>query len=228
MNQYNLDSLLSESFRMIVFGCSGSGKTYWICHKLIPVLLQKYSVFFVISPSYNGGVYTKHLPKETTKSIDSTKFKKGDDLPDKLKQIEFALKSFTKKGVKDQHGHSIVKYNSLIILDDVLSEKYAKMDELPNIFMRFRHYNCSIIMTSNSCTRIVSQSMIANSSHLVHFRFTAKPRNDAKHMLENYIECKGSEKEIKREVEKVYSTYLEDKKHGALIIDVTNNQIYTN
>lgn len=227
MNQYNLDSLLAQHFRMIVFGSSGSGKTYYICNKIIPVLLEKYQAFFVISPNYNGGVYPKHLPK-TTMTIDSTKFHKGDGLPEKLKQIEFVLQSYKKKGVKDQHGHAIFKYNSCIILDDVLSEKDAKSDELPNMFMRFRHYNCSLIFTSNSCTRIVSQAMIANSTHLIHFRFTAKPRNDAKHMIENYIDCKGTEKEIKKEVEKVYTKYLDEKKYGCLIIDVTNNKIYTN
>jgi hypothetical protein len=227
MNQYNLESLLSNHFRALFIGTTGSGKSFYICHKIIPVLLQKYQVFYVISPGYNSTVYTKHLPKEQTRVIDSKKLDvKG--LEQLLRSIEFTLEGQKKKGVKNQEGHTIYKFHSCIILDDVLSEKFSKSEEMMNLFMRLRHLQASIIMTANTTTRIISPAMYSNSSHLFFFRMPGVGRNNILNQLVNYVDCKGTDKKIKKEADDIYTKYVDQKKYGALIVSCEDSKIYTN
>jgi hypothetical protein len=228
MNQYNLDSLLSNHFRALFIGASGSGKSFFICHKIIPVLLDKYDVFIVITPLYNSTVYTKHLPKEGTRVIDSTQFTDSKGLEQTLKNIEFMLQGWKKKGVKNIDGHALYKFTTCIIMDDVLSEKFSKSEEMMNLFMRMRHYQCSIIMTANTTTRIISPAMYANTSHICFFKMYGKGRNDSLNQLLQYVDSKGTEKKIKKEVDDIYTKYVDQKKYGALLISCEDSKIYTN
>src|SRR6185369_5729546 len=143
-----------DYFRLICFGASQSGKTYFITQKLIPILLQKYQKWFIITPSYNQNVYKQLLPKDTVTFIDSTKFTDKNNLEQILLKIQFCLNQ-TKVG-KDFFGHTVYKWNSIIILDDVLSPKFSRSEGMINLFARFRHYQVSTIMTSNATKVLIS------------------------------------------------------------------------
>lgn len=222
----NLDALNKDYFRLLAIGASGSGKTFYICNQIIPAITNKYDVFYIISPGYNSNVYKQAIAKnKLVICVDSTKFGKTG-LKDTLNNIFFAIDKTEKKNIKDQHGHKVYKHNTIILLDDCLSEEYSKSTEMMNLFMRSRHYQCSIIMTSNATTRIITPQMLNNSSYLFVFKLMGKSRNDMLNMMMNYVDVKGSDKEIKKYCDDLLDQKVDSVKYGNMIIDLQDSKIY--
>lgn len=223
----NLDTLNKDYFRALFIGSGDSGKTYYICNRVIPTLCNKYQVFIIISPGYNYHVYKNSIPKDKLViSIDSTKFTNKNGLQEQLNNIIFTIDKTQKKGVKDQLGHSIYKYNTCIILDDVLSESLSKSEVMMNMFMRIRHYQCSLIMTANSTRRIITPQMLNNTNYLFVFKLMGKARNDMLNTLMHYVDIKGNDKDINKCFDKLLEDKVDSVKYGHLVIDQIDSKIY--
>jgi hypothetical protein len=231
--QYNLNTILQDYFRLIACGASDSGKTYFITKKLFPILVKKYKVFIVITPGYNGTVYKKALSNyvhpSCVKCVDSTKFESSKDLEATLVNIQKMIEK-TKIG-KNEDGHDVYRWNTCLILDDVLSEKNSRSEAMSNLFMRFRHYQCSIIFTSNYTNIVLTPLMLANSTHLALFQLAGKGRNDCLHLLMQRINYK-TESKGKDVASQIYKKYIDDRhtdtSRGSLLIDQTNSKLYYN
>lgn len=224
--QINSESVvLQDYFRMLLFGAGQSGKTWYIVNVLLPLLFKKYQKVFVITPSYNQSVYKKVIPKQFLTCIDPTKFDDKNDLEVCFKKIQFCIEQ-TKVG-KDETGHDVYKWNSIVILDDVLSPKFSRSETMIQLFARFRHYQVSTIMTSNAWRVLVSPLMLNNTTYIVMFNMKGDARNCAINQLMDYFNY-TNERDGKKKAEKIFQDYIENKRYGSLFLDQNSNKLYYN
>lgn len=221
LDHYNLQSLNQDYFRMIIFGESGSGKTKFLTVQMMPTLLKKYHIIFVITSRYNHGVYAKVIPNRNLVLFDHTTFEK-DGMKNCLAGIERKIES-TVLPTKNIDGHEAYKYNSLLIFDDAL----GKVDvELGAAFARIRHLQCSMIFLSNQNNTFVSPIMMQNSSHFVLFSLKMA-KTWCKTMIKGYIESSNA-KEAEEMATKIYDTYIKNSHTGSVMLDSKKNKIYYN
>ena len=203
LSEYNISQINNDYFRMLIFGSSGSGKTYFTLHKLLPELRKRYHQVFLISPSYLKSQYEQVIPRHCLTHIDCHKFKKGYELKDVLKMIQATIEK-TKIG-RDQTGHTMYKYKTLIIFDDALHETVDQ--ELSNSFAHFRHYQTSLIFLSQHTKKICSPMMLGNTNFIVMFNMKGQSKLDCINMLREYTEG-TSEKEQKSIANSVYNKWI--------------------
>ncbi|AYP74098.1 DNA packaging protein [Fowlpox virus] len=128
--KFNRASLLTDYFRMVILGGSGSGKTTYLL-SLFKTFVNKYKHIFLftplINPSYNYYVWPDHIYKIADfNELEYVLMKMRDD-----------LSNLEKKGSSD--------HNFLIILDD-LGDAQLKSKILPWLVNTGRHIKMSIVM----------------------------------------------------------------------------------
>lgn len=198
-----------QTYRMIVLGRSGSGKSYWVKNFLEIENKKKDTVIFVLTPQHNKEYYqsiSKHVMTEI--SNDSILF-----------NIETILK-FAEK------YHSV--FRIIILFDDVINEKLVNDTAFMNLFGRARHYNVNIIFIIQGYTRVVTPFMKNQATHYLLFSLN-NPQTERQIIYDLIIPFCGdlekSEKELFKEAVSIYKENVIGKKYGNILIDYNDQKI---
>jgi len=216
-----MQSLKEDYFRLMIYGSSGSGKTYWLLHTLIPALKDSYDTIIVFTRSHNNAEYQKNIPDVAIINEDF-----GEVLG-KIRKIQ-------EKNIKGLNKDDQPIYHTRILLvwDDVLDKKLFNDKAFMSQFTNMRHLQTSTIVISQITNDIVNTGMKANTSHFVIFRINGYYQQiELFRMIEsaigNELLLAGidvTEKELRRKAKKMYREEVAMVKYGHIMID--DNGIY--
>ena len=178
-----------ETFRMLICGNSGSGKTNLLYHMLIKPLLYYDEIH----------LYAKNLEQEEYQNL-------------MTKMNELSGRSGYGYDIMSVSNDKIIPITHLpyednqkiIIFDDYVCEKNQR--EIVDCFLQGRHKNCSVIYLSRSFYK-TPKDIRMNCSHFCIFEF---PSSRERNMISSEI---GVDKEkYKKATEKQYDFIYVDKK----------------
>lgn len=208
----------NDYFRMIIFGCTGSGKSYFLAKQLYPIIKKNYDNIVVFTRKFNATFYEKQIPNC---SLITDK----DTILDSIKRIKETQEMNIKK--LDNLGCPIYKTNILFIFDDIVDEKLFKDDEFKEIFFNLRHLQISVILLSQISNTAINTSLKANCQFFVIFKLNDMyQKRFAMQLIEQSVmneDPSFTDNDIKTKSKKIMISSLYDKKYGKIIIDDQNN-----
>src|SRR5271156_1347049 len=187
--KFNHNVLIPSSFRMLIIGSSGSGKSFWLFNMLLEPGFLDYNRLFIFSPSIHQSEYEvllhgfkNKLHKKHIISIlagqNKIKNKCGND--DQKKAVEFFESHLDKKDKWDDIEcytfqsidqlplpQTIDKtMKNLFIIDDSMM-----LDQKPiaNYFVYGRHNNINIIYLAQNYFQLPKKSIGDNANYLILF-----------------------------------------------------------
>lgn len=226
--------ITEKMFRMIIFGQTASGKTYFLANSVLPAISKNFDKFVVFTKKYNSEVYRKMLKKVGVEEKDIIIFNVSllsdpeDTTIIKQDYVIPTLQSIAKTQERnvlpdlDKEGHPTYKYRVLCILDDILNEKMMKSSAFEDVFYTYRHLNISVILLSQISNKCISTQMKGNTHYNVIFKMqghyqTLYPRQL---IADSLITRKGMEQKKAEEMaSKIYSKYIAGTKFGWIMID---------
>lgn len=151
-----------ECFRMLICGCSGSGKTNTLIHMLRKPLIYYDKLY----------LYAKNLEQS-----------KYQDLIHTLEEVAKKVK-VDPEDIIEYSNDEIVDVNDLetdgqkvVIFDDFICEGKQSHDKITKYFIQGRHKACSVIYLSQSYYKTPKDIRI-NCSHYILFESPSKNEND--------------------------------------------------
>lgn len=199
----------NQSYRLAVIGRSGSGKSYWVRNFLSIETKHKNVAVFVITPPHNKEFYSKITNNIFTEvSINSV-----------LYSIEIVLK------FAEQFKNS---FRTILIFDDIISEKIVNDDAFKQLFATARHYNVNIIFIIQAYTRVITPFMKDQLTHYLLFALN-NPRVERQIIYDLIAPMCGdiskSEKQLMDDAIKIYNDNIINKKYGNILIDYNNHEL---
>lgn len=198
-----------QTYRMIVLGRSGSGKSHWVKNFLEIENKKKDTVIFILTPLHNKEYYqstTKHIMTEINN--DSILF-----------NIDTILK-FAEK------YHTV--FRIIMLFDDVINEKLVNDIAFMNLFGRARHYNVNIIFIIQGYTRVVTPFMKNQATHYLLFSLN-NPQTERQIIYDLIVpfcgDLENSEKDLFKKAVQIYKDNVISKKYGNILIDYNNQEI---
>ena len=175
----------NDTFRMLICGGSGSGKTNLLYHMLIEPLLYCDKIY----------LYAKNLEQEKYQNL--------------MKEMNEASEE-AGYNVMEVSNDAIIPINHLpyennqkiIIFDDYVCEK--KQREIVDYFIQGRHKNCSVIYLSQSFYK-TPRNIRLNCSHYCIYEF---PSSRERNMISSEL---GVDKEQFKKAKKPFSFLYVDK-----------------
>ena len=144
----------NDTFRMLICGNSGSGKTNLLCHMLLKPLLYYDKIF----------LYAKNLEQEKYQNLMKEMNEGGCDV---MKVSNDAIIPNKHLNYEDNQ--------KLIIFDDYVCEKNQR--QIVDYFIQGRHKNCSVIYLSQSFYK-TPRDIRLNCSHYCIYDFpSSRERN---------------------------------------------------
>ena len=149
----------NDTFRMLISGNSGSGKTKLLCHMLLKPLLYYDKIY----------LYAKNLEQEKYQNL--------------MKEMNEASNEEAGYDVMKISNDAIIPINQLnyednqklVIFDDYVCEKNQR--QIVDYFIQGRHKNCSIIYLSQSFYK-TPRDIRLNCSHYCIYEFpSSRERN---------------------------------------------------
>ena len=141
----------SSTFRMLICGNSGSGKTNWLYHMLMEPLLYYDEIY----------LYARNLEQDKYKSF----MKKMRDLSYKLNYEILHLSNDEINPIKEMEYEDNKK---IVIFDDYVCDKNQR--QIIDYFIQGRHKNCSVIYLSQSFYK-TPKDIRLNCSHYCLYQF---------------------------------------------------------
>ena len=120
-----------DTFRMLICGNSGRGKTNLLYHLLIEPLLYFDEIF----------LYAKHLDQEKYQKL-------KNKMNEMSKKVGYDIMNVSNDKIISVGDMDYEDNQKLIILDDYVCEKNQR--QLIDYFIQGRHKNCSVIYLSQS------------------------------------------------------------------------------
>lgn len=163
----NLKKILKSFFRCIVFGSTGSGKSYMVINNLIPKIHNNYDNIIIFTREEMKNKYEKDIYDKTGKHpvIYIDEDSEGHDIVDsEFPSIINKIIQTQKKNIKGYTSTNDTVYNSniLIVFDDIVSEYLFKTPEFLKIFFNTRKLQMSTILISQTVTNEVNNRMKSN------------------------------------------------------------------
>ena len=147
----------NDTFRMLICGNSGSGKTNLLLHMLLSLLC--YDEIFL---------YAKNLDQEKYQIL-------IDEMNKISKELGFHVITISKDKIIPIKNLGYEDNQKLIIFDDYVCEKNQK--EIVDHFIQGRHKNCSVIYLSQSFYK-TPRDIRLNCSHYCIYEFpSSRERN---------------------------------------------------
>ena len=150
------------AFRMLICGCSGSGKTNTLMHMLRKPLIQYDKLY----------LYAKNLEQS-----------KYEDLISHLNKVASNI-GLDRQDILEYDNNEIIDVNNLessgqkiVIFDDFICEGTKFQNVITKYFIQGRHKNCSVIYLSQSYYKTPKDVRI-NCSHYILFESPSKNEND--------------------------------------------------
>lgn len=161
-----------DSFRMMIYGASNTGKTYFLKNFLLPVLKKKFDKVYIFTVKHNVEPYKRRL--ESLGFVDTESYTIFDDPnPMFIRMALTALNELKNKLYKldeyDSDDNPIYSQEWLYIFDDILNKKLTESPEFLDIFISGRHSYTSVIMISQVTTDIVTPKIKGNLTHKIIF-----------------------------------------------------------
>ena len=147
------DYMPSDTFRMLICGNSGSGKTNLLYHMLIKPLLFYDEIY----------LYARNLEQNKYKKL----MKRMSDMATKLK-INYELLHVSNDEVTPVTEMPNEDNQKLVIFDDYVCDKNQR--QLIDYFIQGRHKNCSVIYLSQSFYK-TPKDIRLNCSHYCIYEF---------------------------------------------------------
>ncbi len=194
-----------KNFAMIITGMSRSGKSYMLKH-----ILQQIPKFdFVI-------ICSKTLGNQFYDFLD-TKLK-FDHIPDEV--IERLKETFYK---------SDIKFNTLVIIDDMLSKTFKYEDAVTDLFLSGRHWNCSVAVLAQK-TSMLSTSWMCNVTVVICL-FSGSLREKkyiSENLLANVLNATARDVNLKEEEKKAINMLTDIcQNYNSIVILPMDNLVYT-
>lgn len=237
----------SPNFRSIIFGSSGSGKSFFLTQKLFPKIQEQYDFIVVFTRPTNYEYYIRQTydtyanrplppPKQSWFSFNPepqpvTNFVYVSTDPNEFTTIIDSMPEYQQDNIKsiDDEGNPVYKYRGLFIFDDVLDERFSKSQSIINVFTHYRHYNIdTFFLVQTSAVQITP--LMRNNIDI--FIMTKMKLAEMRNRCLNYylkdiiqtIDMKGDE--AKQISQNIYKKVCEDNKHGVLLLDMNTPAIY--
>ena len=188
----------SDTFRMLICGSSGSGKTNLLYHMLIKPLLY-YDKIYLYAGNLEQDNYQKLIQK-----MNDLSSKLGYEI---LHVSNNEIIPVTDLGYEDNQ--------KLVIFDDYVCDKNQK--QLIDYFMQGRHKNCSVIYLSQSFYKTPIDIRM-NCSHYCLYQF---PSSNNTNMISRELEV--DKKKYKLATKKRYSFLYVDKPKKRIAKNFTGN-----
>ena len=188
----------SDTFRMLICGNSGSGKTNLLYHMLIKPLLY-YDEIYLYARNLEQDKYQKLIQK-----MNNLSSKLGYEI---LHVSNNEIIPVTELGYEDNQ--------KLVIFDDYVCDKNQK--QLIDYFMQGRHKNCSVIYLSQSFYKTPIDIRM-NCSHYCLYQF---PSSNNTNMISKELEVE--KKAYKSATKKPYSFLYVDKPKKRIARNFTGN-----
>ena len=177
----------NDTFRMLICGNSGSGKTNLLYHMLIQPLLYYDEIY----------LYAKNLEQE-----------KYQNLMNKMNELSrgsgygYDIMTVSNDAIIPIKDLDYEDYQKLVIFDDYVCEKNQR--EIVDYFIQGRHKNCSVIYVSQSFYK-TPRDIRLNCSHYCIYEFPSSRER-------NMISSSGDDKEqFKKATKKPFSFLCVDK-----------------
>jgi hypothetical protein len=212
----------SKFFRCIIFGSSGSGKTYLVLNRILPMLKNSYDNVIVFTRSHNNKQYRKAIKKifGDYPTIINSNFKGN------LKKIRVKQERNEDKELSKKEDHPVYRSNLLFIWDDILDESLFKDQDFMDQFTNMRHLQCSTIVLSQVSNKVINTQMKANTNYFIFFKLNNKiQRRMALNMIEEVVDWKFGSKDPAEDSKKIWNKNVIDKKYGYIVI-TDDNEIH--
>ena len=175
----------NDTFRMLICGNSGSGKTNLLLHMLLSLLC--YDEIFL---------YAKNLDQEKYQIL-------IDEMNKISKELGFDVITISNDKIIPIKDLGYEDNQKLIIFDDYVCEKNQR--EIVDYFIQGRHKNCSVIYLSQSFYK-TPRDIRLNCSHYCIYEF---PSSRERNMISSEL---GVDKEkFKKATKKPFSFFYVDK-----------------
>jgi hypothetical protein len=199
----------SGYFKMLIYGSTGSGKTYFLVNKLMPKLKKNYNEIIIITRPSNRFFYRKAFPKSIIRTGNP------ENVIKTLNQV-IEKQEASKIGTKE-NGESIYSNNILIIYDDYLDENLFKTPEFLDQFRRFRHFQTTVILLTQTTNKEINTQMKGNTQFSVFFKL-----NDIAQRLEairKIGECLDIDnvKDNREKARSIFRDHVKKSKYGFII-----------
>lgn len=237
-----IHKIFDRNFRAMIVGGSGTGKSFFLTQKILPVIHEQYDRIFVFTKPPNINYYEMQT-WDLKANKETRNYKKpwiGEGKPvERFVQIETNIDRFesiinligedqhrNRLGFKDD-GETIYKYRVLMIFDDIAREKFNKSNTMIDVFTNYRHYNVDTVFLIQSSTVIITPQMTNNIDVFIMSRMgNTKMRNTALYDFARdalqTIDMKDDQgKEL---VKDVYKDICDKNDYGILIIDMRHNK----
>ena len=174
----------NDTFRMLICGKSGSGKTNLLLHMLLSLLC--YEIF----------LYAKNLDQEKYQIL-------IDETTKISKELGFDVITISNDKIIPINNLGYEDNQKLVIFDDYVCEKNQR--EIVDYFIQGRHKNCSVIYLSQSFYK-TPRDIRLNCSHYCIYEF---PSSRERNMISSEL---GVDKEkFKKATKKPFSFLYVDK-----------------
>lgn len=202
-----------QTYRLLILGRSGSGKSYWAYNFLKLEKLRKVdnkqTVIFCFTPEHNNEFY---------EDVAHTIYNELDE--ETIKKHLSHIIEFTQKYKKT--------YRIIILFDDIINEKLVNSTEIMNLFARARHYGINLIFLIQSYTRVVTPFMRNNITHYLLFALN-DAQQEKKITRELILPISGdidkSEKDNTFKAICIYKKDVLNVKYGNILIDYNKQEI---
>ena len=175
----------NDTFRMLICGNSGSGKTNLLLHMLLSLLC--YDEIFL---------YAKNLDQEKYRIL-------IDEMNNISRELGFDVMTISNDAIIPINNLGYEDDQKLVIFDDYVCEKNQR--EIVDYFIQGRHKNCSVIYLSQSFYK-TPRDIRLNCSHYCIYDF---PSSRERNMISSEL---GVEKEkYKKATRKPFSFLYIDK-----------------
>ena len=148
----------NDTFRMLICGNSGSGKTNLLCHMLIEPLLYYVKIY----------LYAKNLEGEKYQNL-------MNKMSEISKEAGYDVMTVSNDRIIPINHLDYEDSQKLIIFDDYVCEKNQR--QIVDYFIQGRHKNCSVINLSQSFYK-TPRDIRSNCSHYCIYEFpSSRQRN---------------------------------------------------
>ena len=176
-----------DTFRMLICGNSGSGKTNLLYHMLIEPLLYYDKIF----------LYAKNLEQEKYQNL----MKKMNEASSE--EADYNIMTVSNDKIIPINDLGYEDNQKLVIFDDYVCEKNQR--QIVDYFIQGRHKNCSVIYLSQSFYK-TPRDLRLNCSHYCIYEF---PSSRERNMISSEL---GVDKEkFKKATKEPYSFLYVDK-----------------
>ena len=176
----------SDTFRMLICGNSGSGKTNLLYYMLIKPLLHYDEIY----------LYAKNLEKQKYRNL----IRKMREMS---RQVGYEVLNTSNDKIIPVDEMDYEDNQKLVIFDDYICEKNQR--DLINYFIQGRHKNCSVIYLSQSFYK-TPKDIRLNCSHYCIYEF---PSSRERNMIS--AELGVSKEKFKAATQKPFSFLYVDK-----------------